>query len=157
MRLRTRDRDCARRPWQVRRRACQEQSVMSWTAGGWSGGIGGLNDPVQQIAQRRQVREGNYNAGAHYGFHIEPRPSLNIVVGSGLTCVNVNVASSPRIETFKNRNVELSIAKISGTLSGSTTSGCCGWSVIADLLLRHSFLCPSNASSISTRSRGVLI
>ncbi len=42
-------------------------SWTTWTAGGWSGSFGGLDDCVEQVAERHQVRDGNYNAGAHYG------------------------------------------------------------------------------------------
>ena len=48
-----------------------DQLVTSWTAGGWSGGVGGLDNPIQQIAERSQVFDGNYNAGAHYGHGFE--------------------------------------------------------------------------------------
>jgi hypothetical protein len=50
----------------------REPSVTSWTAGRWSGGIGRLDDPVQQVAERRQILEGNYNAGTHYGCWLKP-------------------------------------------------------------------------------------
>jgi hypothetical protein len=42
------------------------------TAGWWSGGIGSLDNPVQQIPEGCQIREGRYNAGAHYGFRLNP-------------------------------------------------------------------------------------
>jgi hypothetical protein len=50
----------------------QKQLVMSWTAGGWSGSIRGLDNLVEQIPECRQIREGDYNAGSHYGFRLKP-------------------------------------------------------------------------------------
>src|SRR5262244_364857 len=44
---------------------------MSWTAGRWSGGIGSLNNPIQQIAERGQICDGNYNAGTYDGSGID--------------------------------------------------------------------------------------
>ena len=48
------------------------------------------------------------------------RASLNITVGSGLICVNVNVARPPVTETLNCPS-----HTVSGTLLGSIASGCC--------------------------------
>jgi hypothetical protein len=49
----------------------EQTLVTSGTAGSWSGGAGRrLSHADQQISEGMQIREGNYNAGSHYGFGI---------------------------------------------------------------------------------------
>ena len=48
--------------------------MSSWTAGGWSGSFGGLNNGVQQISERLQVWDGYYNAGSHYRMKVDALP-----------------------------------------------------------------------------------
>jgi hypothetical protein len=50
----------------------QKLLVTGGTAGGWSGSVGRLDNPVQQIPEGYQILEGSYNAGAHYGFRFDP-------------------------------------------------------------------------------------
>jgi hypothetical protein len=48
----------------------RKQLAFGGTAGGWSGLVGRLEDPIQQVAKCHQIVEGNYNAGAHYASNI---------------------------------------------------------------------------------------
>src|SRR5262245_36044649 len=48
----------------------KQKLVTSMAASGWSGRARGMNNSVQQVTHRYQVREGNYNAGTHYGFEV---------------------------------------------------------------------------------------
>src|SRR5262245_12388063 len=79
--------------------------MSSWTTGGWSGNVGRLDNPVQQIAERNQVRDGNYNTGAYHGFGINrpvPKQSRGIWA---------YMCKSQRCEIAHDGNVKLSIAK----------------------------------------------
>jgi hypothetical protein len=82
----------------------KKQLVTNWTAGGWSGSIGGLNNAIQQIPEGCQIRDGNYNAGTHYGF------SLNSPVSKHRRWVWPYVRKGQRRKSSGNRNVKLPVA-----------------------------------------------
>ena len=80
-------------------------SISSWTTGGWSGNVGGLDNPVQQIAERNQVRDGNYNTSTYHAFGINrpiPKQSRGIWA---------HMCKSQRCKIAHDGNVELSITK----------------------------------------------
>jgi hypothetical protein len=53
-----------------------KRSMPGWAAGSWSGsGCGGgnadcLDDSVQEVSQRYQIRNGSHNAGSYYEFGV---------------------------------------------------------------------------------------
>ena len=78
--------------------------VTSGTAGGWSGSVGSLDNPVQQIPEGYQIREGSYNAGAHYGFRLNPSISKHY------RWIRPYMRKSQSGKIIGNGNIELSVA-----------------------------------------------
>ena len=79
--------------------------MSSWTTGGWSGNVGGLDNSIQQVAKRNQVRDGNYNTGAYYGF------GINRPVSKQSRGICAYMCKSQRCKIAHDGNIELSIAK----------------------------------------------
>jgi hypothetical protein len=79
--------------------------VTSWTAGGWSGSVGRLDHPIQQIAKRRQILDCNHNAGANYGLGFD-RPVSKQPRG-----IWAHMCKRQKGEVAEDGHVELSITK----------------------------------------------
>jgi hypothetical protein len=79
--------------------------VTSWTAGGWSGNIGSLDDSVQKIAERYQIRYGNYNACAYYGL------GVNATLPENRDRVWPDMCKSQRCKSSCDRDVKGTIAE----------------------------------------------
>ena len=45
--------------------------MLGGTAGGWSGDVRFLNHPIQKVAKRQQIIDGQDNAGSHHGIWID--------------------------------------------------------------------------------------
>jgi hypothetical protein len=79
--------------------------VSNWTAGGWSGSIGSLDNSVQQISEGCKICDRNYNAGTHDGFRIESRvPKHHGWIWS-------HMCKGQRRKTSGDGDIELSVAQ----------------------------------------------
>jgi hypothetical protein len=82
------------------------------TAGRWSGDIGTLDNSIQQVAERLQIPQGQYNASSHYSLRIH---------GSGaeyIPSVGTDMSESQGGELSQYRNVERPVAKRFGNAIG---------------------------------------
>jgi hypothetical protein len=83
----------------------QNHSMLGGTAGGWSGLVRRLDDPVQKVAKRYQITEGSYNAGAHHTSRVHS------AIPQHRRRVWANMGKRQRGEVSRNADVEHPIAE----------------------------------------------
>jgi len=75
------------------------------TAGRWSGDIGRLDNSVQQVTERLQISQGQYNASSHYSLWIHGSGSKH------MSSVGTDMSEGQGGELPQYKNVELPVAK----------------------------------------------